>query len=131
MNCFKLDILKEDAEQLRLDTEKECAKIIDATVKTVEFLDTCEKLGLTVVGINEIPEKRIVSWPFRGMGSAFGNGPKSKGGGYHNGSPAIWKAVELHGISGSCGNTGQHSLTKDAPLIDGVYELRKGNWIKR
>jgi hypothetical protein len=44
--------------------------------------------------------------------------------------PTIWAIVEEMGISGGAGNTGQHQVTCDEKLIDGVYEFKDKKWRK-
>ena len=129
MNTNKLDQLKSLAEQISTETEAECAKIIDAIKRTGEFLDTCQAMGLTSVGINDIPKKLMNDWPFRATGNAFGTGPQYQRK-KHGGLPQIWEVARIHNVHGGCGNLNQVQLIHDAPLIDGVYTLRSGKWSK-
>lgn len=64
------------------------------------------------------------SYPFGCCDSVFADG---RG---RDGWPTIWGVVNEMGISGGAGNTGQHQVTCDAKLIDGVYEFKDKKWRK-
>ena len=63
-------------------------------------------------------------FPFGCGNSVFADGRD------RDGWPTIWGVVEEMGISCGVGNTGQHQVTCDAKLIDGVYEFKDKKWRK-
>lgn len=93
---------------------------------TEEFLDCCEKVGIKKVGIRDYDES-FKAYPF-----TFGQYESVFADEYFNGWPAIWKVCSDLKIGGGAGNGGQCQLNTEActRLIDGIYELKDGNWKK-
>ena len=109
---------------LTADTKKDLKDCISFTHK---FLDICKELGIkkVAIGVSHESIEATKKWGFSCQGSAFAAGE-------HGGWPAIWKAVELAGVSGGCGNHDQHQLNSlgEAKLVDGCYHLKDGKWKK-
>ena len=94
-----------------------------ATEFTAKFLDECERSGIKRVGVGRLPKNK--TWTFGPSGSVFTfGGERDK-----SGCPAIWGVVTRLKISNGAGNSDQHQANL-SNLIDGVYELREGNWRK-
>ena len=93
---------------------------------TLRFLKCCSKHHIKLVSIGKKTEliESAKNFPFSFSGSVFSDGIGS------DGWPAIWGVVEEMGISDGCGNTGQHQVSCDAKLIDGVYEFKDKKWRK-
>ena len=93
---------------------------------TAQFLNACKNHGIKTVSICKKTDKikSAKEWTsFGHAGSVFADERE-------NSFPAIWAAVEDVGISGGCGNSGQHQILKADNLIDGVYKYSKGVWAK-
>lgn len=97
----------------------------EASDFTKSFLDCCEKHGISAVAIQASSPKvpRSIEFPFGTYGNVFASE-------YEDGKPAIWAVVHEMGVSGTCGNTGQHQLSRYgmAKLVDGVYTVKDGVW---
>ena len=108
------------------EIEHSIINLEEALDKTSEFLKICGSLGIKTVGIRKTHEdiKSSSSW-HDGFDAVYADESTNKDG---SGWPAIWEAVEIAGISGGCGNSGQHQIQHDAKLIDGVYRLKNGKW---
>lgn len=93
---------------------------------TLKFLACCEKHHIDLVSIGQRTDriKSAKKYPFDVKDSVFADGTDSEDG------PYIWSVVSDMGISGGCGNSGQHQIRNSAKLIDGVYELKDGTWRK-
>lgn len=94
---------------------------------TQDFLECCKKHDIDLVAINCNDDRlKDNHYSFAPYESVFADGDDNEG------WPLIWSVVEDFGISGGCGNSGQHAITEDASvkLIDGVYELKNGQWRK-
>jgi multidrug efflux pump subunit AcrA (membrane-fusion protein) len=97
-----------------------------AAVKTAQVLEIAKNVGVKALSIGmKSARVRNEAWPFGYKGSIF----TVPGARDPYGYPLAWTIAEQAGISGGCGNTGQHSVD-DSLLIDGVYELRAGKWHK-
>lgn len=105
------------------------ANLVKARIFTAKFLNECGKVGITKVAIRkedrDIPSSK--NWPFYHGGSVFAFGKRKD-----EGFPPIWGVVERMGISSGCGNDDQHQIVEDPDtiLIDGVYHLQSGKWIR-
>ena len=93
---------------------------------TLRFLKCCSKHNIKLVSIGTRTNliESCKTYPFGCKGSVFAEGRS------RDGWPTIWGIVEEMGISCGCGNTGQHQVTCEAKLIDGVYELKDKKWRK-
>lgn len=106
------------------------ADLKDDFEKSVEytkvFLDECKNNGIKLVSIGKYDEeiKSTKNWPFYTPCSVFAD-KRTK-----DGWPSIWRVVENLGISGGCGNSGQHQISSEsyARLVDGVYLYKDGKW---
>lgn len=128
----KIDKAMADAKEALEKVKKLSIEFEDAKNFTSKFLEKCAAKGITKVSIGIKSHKVPVtkSWPFGFSGSVFSFVPeKNKN---HNESQPIWRIVESFGIHGGAGNTDQCQLSPegDKKLIDGVYELRSGQWKK-
>lgn len=106
--------------------------LAEARTFTAEFLACCQKHGIETVAINcksDLVES-TKHWPFDYNGSVFADRDRDYGGGQK--WPAIWEVVKEMEISGGAGNNGQHQIggAKAYMLIDGVYQLKDGCWMK-
>lgn len=106
-----LESLKSEYKKCKLNTEK--------------LLSTCGKAGIEKVSIgmrdDSIPSCK--GWPFAFTGSVFTLPVKGSD------WPAIWSCVRDAGFEMGCGNSDQASIDPEL-FVDGVYELKKGKWIK-
>ena len=98
----------------------------EAVEFTKVFLDECKNQDITLVSIGTRNEeiKSAKNWGFNYTCSVFAD---NKG---KDGWPTIWSVVNKLGISGGCGNSGQHQITGEsyARLVDGVYLYKDGKW---
>lgn len=125
-----------EVERLKAQIELLLANLDKATEKTSDFLGKCAAVGYDRVSIGKkhksIPYTE--SWPFEFNGSvfAFASGREYKTQPQQDRWPAIWGIVGDCGYGGGAGNSHQYQLNSAArnELIDGVYHLRKGKWIK-
>lgn len=92
---------------------------------TSVFLQSCEKHGINLVSIGQKTNliKSCKDWPFGYVGSVFAD-ERSE-----NGWPAIWAVCDEMKIGFGAGNTGQHQANL-SKLINGVYKLEDGKWLK-
>ena len=101
-------------------------KYMESLKKTNVFLNCCKEVGIKKVSVGKNC-KSISSckdWPFSFEGNLFAT-KKDK-----YGDSLIWKVAELTGLNPKCGNGGQVQADTNY-LIDGIYEYRKGKWIRR
>ena len=91
---------------------------------TSVFLQCCEKRGICTVSI-ATPTDLIESckgWHWGFEGHIFADEREGTW-------PAIWAVSEDMKISSGCGNSGQHQANC-ARLVDGVYKLQDGKWLR-
>lgn len=128
---MKLDVrlqqLKDWHNALNLSMKELERDVKAGTRFTDKFLKECSKHKIKKVAIgvadDSIPASK--TYPFGKEGSVFSDESRSD-----SGFPAIWKVVSDLNISGGCGNSFQHEVTKEgtALLIDGVYHFEQGKW---
>ena len=96
--------LYKDIERCKENLDEFKAEVKEHGLFTAKFLATCKELGIKVVSIGRKTKKvkSTESWPFGYQGSAFADGNDEE-----DSWPLIWRAVEVAGISGGCGNSGQ------------------------
>ena len=123
---YKFDELQKQIECLVAKANSLAEAYAEAEDFTLRFLKCCSKHHIKLVSIGKRTNliESTKSYPFDCEGSVFADGRD------RNGWPAIWGIVEEMGISGGAGNTGQHQVTCDAKLIDGVYEFKDKKWRK-
>ena len=123
---YKFDELKKQIECLEAKANSIAEAYAEAEDFTLRFLKCCSKHHIKLVSIGKRTDliESAKSWPFGCDGSVFADG---KG---RDGWPTIWGVVEEMDISGGSGNTGQHQISCDAKLIDGVYEFKDKKWRK-
>ena len=123
---YKFDELKKQIECLEAKSNSLAEAYAEAEDFTLQFLKCCSKHNIKFVSIGKRTNliESTKSYPFNCEGSVFADGRSS------DGWPAIWGVVEGMGISGGAGNSGQHQVTCDAKLIDGVYEFKNKKWRK-
>lgn len=111
-----IDQLSRRVESLREEYER-------AKIMTAHVLAAAEANGVDRIGINTIDKTvhETGNFPFAARGSLFAKGR------HENGWPVVWKVASDAGISGGAGNTDQHQIQSVA-LVDGIYELRDGEW---
>lgn len=115
--------LRESQKHLESEIKSLRQEIKEYSKFTDTFLKKCNKAGIKKVGIGKVLDE---SWPFGSRGSVFTDG-KIRG---KTNWPAIWGVVEEMGISGGCGNGGQHQVSSEAKLLEGIYELKDGKWLR-
>lgn len=116
---YALNRLQRDLDSLR----EEYSQFSKFTAK---FLKVCRLEGIEKVSIGR-DHRSIESsrgFVFGPKGSVFSD-ERSK-----SGDPAVWNVVQSLNISGGAGNGGQHQVSSDAMLIEGVYHFKKGRWFK-
>ena len=123
---YKFDELKNQIECLVAKANSLAEAYAEAEDFTLKFLACCEKHHIDLVSIGQRTDriKSAKKYPFDVKDSVFADGADSEDG------PYIWSVVSDMGISGGCGNSGQHQIRNSAKLIDGVYELKDGTWRK-
>jgi len=113
------------------------ARIQQAKKNTEAILAACDSVGVTVVGIgaksDDLKDSR--GHPFGADGSIFADGRSKekwiqKGGKVEerDGYPVAWEIARKSGLSGGCGNTGQHQIVGE--VLNGVYRCVNGVWSK-
>lgn len=128
---YKIESAVRNSEEALKKVKHLQRKYKEAKVVTSELLQKCEEKGVTRVSIgkrsNRVPSSE--GFPFNTSGSVFTFTPKKN---KTEGWPAIWGICDSLGVSGGCGNSEQRQLSNegDEKLIDGLYELRNGVWIK-
>ena len=123
---YKFDELKKQIECLVAKANSLAEAYAEAEDFTLRFLKCCSRHHIKLVSIGKRTNliESTKSYPFDCEGSVFADGRDRAG------WPAIWVIVEEMGISGGAGNTGQHQVSRDAKLIDGVYEFKDNKWKK-
>lgn len=123
----KINKLLGDAELALKDIKELKIAFENAKDFTCKFLGECKTQGITKVSIG-VKSKRVPAsfdFPFSQSTSIFQFVPK----GVKQDWPLIWGVCEKMGVSEGAGNSDQHQANMSS-LVDGVYELRKGKWIK-
>ena len=122
----KFDELKKQIECLVAKANSLAEAYAEAEDFTLRFLKCCSKHNIKMVSIGKRTDliESAKGFPFGCGNSVFADGRD------RDGWPTIWGVVEEMGISGGAGNSGQHQVTCDAKLIDGVYELKDKKWRK-
>ena len=123
---YKFDELKKQIECLVAKANSLAEAYAEAEDFTLRFLKCCSKHNIKMVSIGKRTDliESAKGFPFGCGNSVFADGRD------RDGWPIIWGVVEEMGISGGVGNTGQHQVTCDAKLIDGVYEFKDKKWRK-
>ncbi|GAA1412070.1 hypothetical protein AUR04nite_00080 [Glutamicibacter uratoxydans] len=122
----KIKWIEHEAKDALDKLESIKADLVEAQTKTEKLLAIAESVGVTVISIGK-KHPAIDStgdFPFGASGSIFT--PLDD---RHNGWPAAWHIAEKAGVSQGGGNSGQHQADT-SKLVDGVYELRNGNWAR-
>lgn len=119
---------KEALEKLNSEYKNCVTEFKKASQFTEKFLKECAKKGITRIAIQEYDNdlKSCKNWPFEYDNNVFTNEAKTSE------WPAIWGVLKKFGIDGGCGNSMQHNLNEkgQALLVDGVYQLKAGKWLK-
>ena len=123
---YKFDELKNQIECLVAKANSLAEAYAEAEDFTLRFLKCCSKHNIKMVSIGKRTDliESAKGFPFGCENSVFADGIDC------DGWPAIWVVVNEMGISGGAGNTGQHQISCDAKLIDGVYEFKDKKWRK-
>ena len=123
---YKFTELQKQIECLEAKANSLAEAYAEAEDFTLRFLKCCSKHHIKLVSIGKRTEliESTKDYPFGCGGSVFADGST------RDRWPTIWAVVEEMGISGGVGNCGQHEVTCDAKLIDGVYELKDKKWRK-
>ena len=123
---YKFKDFQEEVKELQEKANSLAEAYAEAEDFTLRFLKCCSKHHIKLVSIGKKTEliESSKTYPFSCSGSVFAEGIS------RDGWPTIWAIVEEMGISGGAGNTGQHQVTCDAKLIDGVYQFKDRKWRK-
>ena len=123
---YKFDELQKQIESLKAKADSIAEAYAEAEDFTLRFLKCCSKHHIKLVSIGKRTDliESANGFPFGCGGSVFADGRD------RDGWPTIWGVVNEMGISGGAGNTGQHQVSCDAKLIDGVYEFKDKKWRK-
>ena len=123
---YKFDELQKQIECLEAKANSLAEAYAEAEDFTLRFLKCCSKHNIKMVSIGKRTDliESSKNFPFGCDGSVFADG---RG---RDGCPTIWGVVNEMGVSGGAGNTGQHQVSCDAKLIDGVYEFKDKKWRK-
>ena len=123
---YKFKDLQEEVKALEKKANALSESYAEAEDFTLRFLKCCRKHNIKLVSIGKRTEliESSKTYPFGCCGSVFADGRS------RDGWPTIWGIVNEMGISGGCGNSGQHQVSCDAKLIDGVYEFKDKKWRK-
>lgn len=126
---YKIKDLGEQLEGVKSRLSEVDDSFKSANEFTGVFLDKCAEKGITKVSVGKkhksLPQS--VDWPWSPSGNVFAFQPKEVG--KKSSWPPIWGVIEELGISGGAGNSDQHQIDT-SNLIDGVYHLKKGKWMK-
>ena len=122
----KFKDLQEEVRELQERANSLAEAYAEAEDFTLRFLKCCSKHHIELVSIGKKTEliESSKTYPFYCDGSVFADNRS------RDGWPTIWAVVEEMGISCGCGNSGQHQVSCDAKLIDGVYEFKDKKWRK-
>lgn len=123
---YKFKDLQKEVKELEEKANSLAEAYAEAEDFTLRFLKCCRKHNIKLVSIGTRTEliESSKTYPFDCCGSVFADGRS------RDGWPTIWGIVNEMGISGGCGNSGQHQVSCDAKLIDGVYEFKDKKWRK-
>lgn len=123
---YKFKDLQEEVRKLQERANSLAEAYAEAEDFTLRFLKCCSKHHIKLVSIGKKTEliESSKTYPFGCGGSVFAD-DRSR-----DGWPTIWAIVEEMGVSCGCGNSGQHQVSCDAKLIDGVYEFKDKKWRK-
>ena len=123
---YKFDELQKQIECLEEKANSLAEAYAEAEDFTLRFLKCCSKHHIKLVSIGKRTNliESTKRYPFGCGGSVFADGRS------RDGWPTIWGIVDEMGISGGAGNTGQHQVSRDAKLSDGVYEFKNKKWRK-
>ena len=123
---YKFDELQKQIKCLEEKANSLAEAYAEAEDFTLRFLECCSKHNIKMVSIRKRTDliESAKGFPFGCGNSVFADGRD------RDGWPTIWGVVEEMGISGGAGNSGQHEVTCDAKLIDGVYEFKDQKWRK-
>lgn len=123
---YKFKDLQEEVKALEQKANALSESYAEAEDFTLRFLKCCRKHNIKTVSIGKRTDliESAKNFPFGCGNSVFADGIGS------DGWPTIWGVVNEMGISGGCGNSGQHQVSCDAKLIDGVYEFKDKKWRK-
>lgn len=123
---YKFDELQKQVECLEEKANSLAEAYAEAEDFTLRFLKCCSKHHINLVSIGKRTNiiESAKNFPFGCGNSVFADGRD------RDGWPTIWGVVSEMGVSGGAGNTGQHQISCDAKLIDGVYELKDKKWRK-
>lgn len=122
---YEFGKLKSRVDELCSDIDRMNADFVESASFTDKFLNKCKQLGLSrvAVGIADQDTDGAKGWN-GGYGMVFSND-------HRTGTwPTIWKVIEDMQMEGGCGNSNQYQSSSVHRLVDGVYELKDGNWIK-
>ena len=123
---YKFDELQKQIECLEEKANSLAEAYAEAEDFTLRFLKCCSKHHINLVSIGKRTDliESAKNFPFGCGNSVFADGR------CRDGWPTIWGVVSEMGVSGGAGNTGQHQISCDAKLIDGVYEFKDKKWRK-
>jgi hypothetical protein len=124
MANFEYRLTQQEKALVELRAEYEEARDFTAIL-----LDKAKSMGIKALGINKNSKKTQDSPWSKMHGYGIFAKEKTDDG---NGWPMVWRLAEDAGIYAGCGNNQQAQIKSDksAQLIDGIYELKKGIWIK-
>ena len=122
----KFKDLQEELREFQERANSLAKAYAEAADFTLRFLKCCSKHHIELVSISKKTEliESSKTYPFNCDDSVFADNRS------RDGWPTIWAVVEEMGISCGCGNSGQHQVSCDAKLIDGVYEFKDKKWRK-
>ena len=120
---YRLEQHEESLRKLRKEYE-------EARDFTAILLDKAKNMGIKALGINKT-SKKTQDKPWQDM-NGRGHGIFAKKLTNRNGWPVVWQLAEEADIYAGCGNYQQAQIKyeKSAQLVDGIYELKDGIWIK-
>lgn len=123
---YRFKDLQEEVRELQERANSLAEAYAEAEDFTLRFLKCCSTHHIRLVSIGKKTEliESSKTYPFGCDGSVFADGRS------RDGWPTIWAIVEEMGVSCGCGNSGQHQVSRDAKLIDGVYEFKDKKWRK-
>ena len=123
---YKFDELQKQIECLEEKANSLAEAYAEAEDFTLRFLKCCSKHNIKMVSIGKRTDliESSKNFPFGCSNSVFADGKD------RDGWPTIWGVVNEMNISGGAGNAGQHQISCDAKLIDGVYEFKNKKWKK-
>lgn len=108
--------MQEELDNLKSDYEK-------SMQFTNAILKKAEEYGIKNLGINKT-SKLVQENPWESAPASLFAKEEDK-----NGWPMVWTLAKDF-FDNSCGNSDQYQIPSSAMVVDGIYSLKNGKWIR-